>query len=119
MESTIAGGVALFRVWIGVFRGPAPADWHGLPDGLLALEPAEPGCLSADEAAVYVAAFNGALLDRPAPRHRRWAVPVPVRIRYEGDLRPGQRVGPQSVDFASIVRAAQEAAARDGPPEVG
>jgi hypothetical protein len=63
------------------------------------LEPAEERAMSAREAADYTAAFNHAMLTgrvaarSVAHRHRPvkvWAVAVPVTLRYDGDLQPGQ-----------------------------
>ncbi len=55
--------------------------------------------MSAREAAHYTAAFNGAILAAQGTRPSRvrqkgprkvWAVAVPVTLRYDGDLQPGQ-----------------------------
>lgn len=79
-----------FRVWIAVYERWQPRSWVDVPPNSVVLEPADDGCLSADEAAVYIEAFNQAMIAHP---RNRWAVAVPVTIRYEGDLMPGQKVG--------------------------
>jgi hypothetical protein len=52
------------------------------------LEPAEDGAMSARKANAYREAFNRTILARS---RKVWAVAVPVTVRYEGDLQPGQR----------------------------
>ena len=37
----------------------------------------------------YVEAFNGAVL---GGRRKVWAVALPVRIEYQGDPRPGEKI---------------------------
>ena len=71
-----------------------PARWDEVPRHALALEPvvdAAPsptgdGCVSADQAAAYLEAFNQAMI---ADRQRRWAVALPVEIRYDGEPTQG------------------------------
>jgi hypothetical protein len=106
-----------YRVWIVGYRGRPPRGLAEIPPRCWALEPAEDQAMSAREAADYTAAFNGAILAQrgrsrqgatqnvppkhrrkawprstaPGPRRRRlWAVAVPVTLRYDGDLQPGQ-----------------------------
>jgi len=89
----------MFRVWIAGYRDWQPARWYDLPPRLTALELADEKCLTAAEAASYVAAYNGAMLMQP---HERWAVPVPVVLHYDGDLHPGQDILPPAIDLAGL-----------------
>lgn len=94
-----------FRVWLIGYDGGTPQRWDAVPPEAVALEPAEEGALSAEEAAVFVHSFNEAMLSHPK---RVWAVPVPVVVRYEGDLRRGQIVDDESIDFAALGSRARE-----------
>ena len=78
-----------YRVWIAAYERWQPQAWHEVPPAAQALEPAVADCLSAVEAADYVEAFNLAMLAHP---RNRWAIAIPVVLRYEGDLMPGQVV---------------------------
>jgi hypothetical protein len=79
-----------FRVWIVAYEGPRPADWRAAPGQAVAVEPAETGTMSARQAGLYVEAFNRSAAASQPPR---WAVALPVTIRYEGDPQPGQPLG--------------------------
>ena len=46
--------------------------------------------MSARQARLYTQSFNRTIL---AARRQVWAVAVPVIVRYEGDLLPGQGLG--------------------------
>lgn len=76
-----------YRVWVLKYNDWQPMSWSEVPPRGVVLEPAEPGCLSENEAAVFVETFNQSMLHQ---RRKLWAVSVPVAIRYLGDLRPGQ-----------------------------
>ncbi len=76
-----------FRIWVLKYYDWQPQTWSEVPPRGVVLEPAEPGCLSENEAAVFVETFNQSMLQA---RRNLWAVSVPVAIRYVGDLRPGQ-----------------------------
>jgi len=78
-----------FRVWIVAYEGAAPTDWCSLPPGAIAVTPAERGTMSARRAGVYVEAFNRAAVAGPA---KRWAVALPVSVRYEGEPERGQPI---------------------------
>jgi hypothetical protein len=98
-----------FRVWIAACGNWQPKHAHDWPPEATAMEPAEEGVLSACQAARYVQAFNRAALGQGL---RVWAVALPVVVRYEGDLRPGQRL-------ASSARLGSLAGAKRGPPRAG
>lgn len=87
MQRPKTGSRQLFRVWIVRYRDWEPRSWHDMPPHAEAVEPAMEECLPMEEAAVYVAAFNQAMLGLRRPQ---WAVCVPVAVRLEGDLQPGQ-----------------------------
>jgi hypothetical protein len=75
-----------YRVWIVRSRRP-PENWRQLPAAAAAVEPAEQRSMNARRARVYVEAFNGV---SSAADRDHWAVAVPVRLRYDGDLPPGE-----------------------------
>ena len=75
------------RVWIVRYGEVAPAGWHDVPRDAVAIEPAEGETMTASQAKRYVEAFNRAAFGRA---RKVWAVALPVRIRYEGDPRPGE-----------------------------
>ena len=76
-----------FRVWIARYEQGRPGDCGGVPPGAVAVEPAEEGTMSGEEAAVYVEAFNRAAYGRSGKLR---AVALPVVVRYHGEPRPGQ-----------------------------
>jgi hypothetical protein len=81
------GPATHYRVWIASYKDWAPQGDHDVPPDVVASEPAEPGTMSAAQAARYVEAFNRAAL----ARHRNLrAVALPVTLHYEGDPVPGQ-----------------------------
>ena len=82
-------GPQLFRIWIADCSDWRPSGWNDVPPRAVALEPAEEGCLRADEAREFLAAFNAQMLSSP---RQIWAVALPVSIRFEGDPTPGQQV---------------------------
>jgi hypothetical protein len=79
-------GAERFRVWIAVYRDWQPGHYRDLPPQAIALEPAEPGTMSARQARRYVGAFNRVALARGK---KVWAVALPVAVSYRGDARPG------------------------------
>jgi hypothetical protein len=79
------------RVWIVRYGEAAPAGWHDVPSGAVAIEPAEKQTMTAHQAKRYVEAFNRAAISGD---RKVWAVALPVRVRYEGDLRPGEPLRP-------------------------
>lgn len=78
-----------FRVWIADCGSWRPRHPRDQPPEAVALEPAEEGVLSARQAARYVKAFNRTALAQRLPV---WAIALPVTVRYEGDLEPGENV---------------------------
>ncbi|MCA9103201.1 MAG: hypothetical protein R3C10_03605 [Pirellulales bacterium] len=89
MLSQNVGRDGSFRVWVARCDDWNPADWSDVPPTAVALEPAEPHLMTRVEAAVYVEAFNRAMLARSP---RIWALPVRVTVRLDGDLANGQPV---------------------------
>jgi hypothetical protein len=80
----------LYRVWITRYENWRPRGPRDRPPAAVALEPAEAGTMPRGQARAYADAFNTSAL---AGRRKLWAVVLPVEIRYEGDLEPGQLVG--------------------------
>ncbi len=89
MKDTTLLGEKRFRVWIARYRRWQPTDCRQMPPEAVAVEPAEEGTMSREEAATYVEAFNGAAL---AQAGNLWAVALPVTVRYDGEPRPGQTI---------------------------
>ena len=87
MRNTQDAGPFRFRIWIAGYDHWQPRGLRDVPPMGVALEPAEEGTMSQDEAAQYVEAFNRVAL---GGRQKIWAVALPVTIRYEGDPRPGE-----------------------------
>lgn len=85
------GNHGQYRVWITRVSGWQPRGFADLPPTAVALAPAEEGLMSAPQAARYVQVFNRIVL-RTGPKV--WAIALPVAVRYEGDLVPGQRFTP-------------------------
>ena len=107
-ESEDTGGVR-FRVWITTCTEHGRGDALVLePETVVALEPAEEGPMSAQEAAVYVEAFNRAAEHR---RRKFRAVAVPVTVIYQGEPRPGEALDRQAAD-AQLDRARKKPATR-------
>jgi hypothetical protein len=79
-----------YRVWIVEYGKWQPRNPRDVPPQAQALEQAEDGTMSAAEARRYTESFNRTIL---AARRQVWAVAVPVSVRYEGDLLPGQGFG--------------------------
>ena len=93
-----------YRLWVSRYDNWAPARWDDVPPQAVALEAAVDGVYSAAQAAAFVEGFNTEMLRDP---QHRWAVAVPVRVRYDGDLHPGQRFTRRMV---SISRGEESAA---------
>ncbi|REJ66204.1 MAG: hypothetical protein DWQ31_15535 [Planctomycetota bacterium] len=75
------------RVWIVQVDNWQPRAWSETPPRATTVEVAIDGCVSAEDAALFVEGFNRRML---AERRDLWAVIVPVKTRYQGDLLPGQ-----------------------------
>ncbi|MBX9788590.1 MAG: hypothetical protein K2Y37_06715 [Pirellulales bacterium] len=78
-----------YRVWLVGFQHWQPTAWYEIPPRAVAIEPADEACMSGDEATLFVQGFNETTLAR---HDQIWAIPVPVVVRYEHDLVPGQRL---------------------------
>ncbi len=78
-----------YRVWLCAFAQWKPDGPSDVPPSATAVQPAEDGTMSAQQAARYVESFNLKML---AQRQGFWAVAVPVSISYRGDPTPGQRL---------------------------
>ena len=72
-----------YRLWIVRYEGRRLKSWHEQPSKVTAVMTAVDGCYSAEQAKVFLEAFNGEMLK---DEQRRWAVAVPVKVRYYGDL---------------------------------
>lgn len=87
MHSGPIGSQQVFRLWIATYGDDwRPTCWSDMPLRATAVELVEDRLYSAEEAAMFVAGFNGQVLQSDKPV---WAVAVPVRICYLGDAQPG------------------------------
>jgi hypothetical protein len=100
------------RVWIVRYGGWQPQQWSDLPAEAIAVEPAEPGTMTARQACRYVEAFNRAVL---GGRQKVWAVALPVAVRYLGDPQPGERIMPDAVTQADCGKFAPAARNEKSP----
>jgi hypothetical protein len=84
----------LFRLWIVSYDNWQPQHWNERPPRATAVCPIEEAVYSAEEAALLVEGFNSWILENLVGQSQdcRWAIAVPVRIRYEGDVEAGQEV---------------------------
>ena len=89
MSSRPSAEPQLYRIWISRYQDWQPGDWHEVPPRAIAIEPAEPRPLPANQARAFLEGFNRAMLLASRPL---WAVAVPIAIRYEGDAESGQPV---------------------------
>jgi hypothetical protein len=85
-----------FRVWIVECQDGRPAHWSERPSRARALRPLENSVYSHEEAMLLVEGFNDWIVQNRLAtvplEDRRWAIAVPVRVMYEGDLVPGDEV---------------------------
>ncbi len=95
MPRVPASGLPRYRVWLTGYNRWRPAAWHDLPPTAVALEPAEQGAMTAEQAAAYIAAFNRRMMKR---EKHVWAVPVRVEVQYAGDLQRGQVVSAEQLE---------------------
>lgn len=84
----------IYRVWLAEYRDWQPRCWSDVPPSSVALEPAEQGCMTAEQATQYIESFNQAMLAKP---RNVWAVGVRVAVRYRGDLQAGQTIAARQV----------------------
>lgn len=80
---------AAFRLWIAGYSGWCPTNWTDRPPLATALEPVSEATYSAEDARLFLEGFNSQML-RDA--RQLWVVAVPVALRFEGDLRPGDEI---------------------------
>jgi hypothetical protein len=119
MKGTDHFGGDRFRVWIARYQRWRPGDYRDVPPTAVAVEPAEPGTMSGEEAATYVAAFNRSALGRSG---NLWAVALPVKVWYQGEPRPGEIIEVQRrrirTGRAHKKRPPRicQASTREGPP---
>lgn len=94
MGSPTAQASEVYRVWLTGYVDWEPTSWSDVPPRSVAIRPAEPGCMTSEQAAVYIQSFNQAMLSKPK---NVWAVGVCVAVQYQGDLTPGQTVAARYV----------------------
>lgn len=89
MQDAAGARQGRFRVWIARYDDWQPGHFRDVPAAAVALEPAEPETMPADQAAAYIEAFNRAAT---AAARKIWAVAFPVTACYRGDPRPGEKI---------------------------
>ncbi len=87
MQDLYEDGQPLVRVWIAEYQDWDPTDWTDMPRKAMAVQAASSTCVSVPDAAMFVEAFNREMLRRRTPF---WAIAVPITIRFEQDLTPGE-----------------------------
>lgn len=94
MNDRLGPRAELFRLWIVRYDDWQPQHWNQRPPRATAVRPIEETVYSAEEAALLLEGFNGWMLENLASQSqdRRWAIAVPVRIVYEGDVVEGEEV---------------------------
>jgi hypothetical protein len=80
---------AVFRLWITSYRQWRPTSWADRPPLAKALEPVSEAIYSAEDAQLFIEGFNSQML---SDERELWVVAVPVTLRYEGDLHPGDEI---------------------------
>ena len=88
-----------YRVWLAACGASQPRHVRDWPAEAVALEPAEEGPFSLAQAVRYVEVFNRIAMARHLGV---WAIALPVAVRYEGDLRVGQRLARSGCRNASV-----------------
>lgn len=94
MGSPTAQAPEVYRVWLAGYVDWEPSTWSDVPPSSMAIRPAEPGCMTSEQAAQYIQSFNQAMLAKPK---NVWAVGVCVAVQYQGDLSPGQTLAARHV----------------------
>ena len=87
-----------FRVWIAQYQNWQPKHWSDVPPEATAIKPIDGECISAEGAADLLEGFNRVMLEKP---RRVWAVAVPVVVRYDHDLEPGETVTDRAIQLAT------------------
>ncbi len=80
---------AVFRLWITSYRQWRPECWSDRPPLATALEPVSDAIYSAEDAQLFLEGFNSQML---RDERELWVVAVPVTLRFEGDVRPGDEI---------------------------
>ncbi len=93
----------VYRVWLAGYSDWQPSHWSDVPPNSIALRPAEPGCMTCEQATQYIESFNQAMLARPK---NVWAVGVRIAVRYRGDLFPGQTLAAKHLAAPTTHRTA-------------
>ena len=76
----------MFHVWFARYEDWRPRGCDEVPPSCRAIDLVVPECLSKDDAAHVVEAFNAVMMSDEA---RLWAIAVPVGLCYAGDPHPG------------------------------
>lgn len=91
---------ALFRLWVAGYRDWHPMSWSDRPPLATAIEPLSEATYNAESAQLFLQGFNSQML---LSERGLWAVAVPVTLRFEGDLRPGDEICHSECDVAGAV----------------
>lgn len=104
-------GPAHFRLWISGYGDWQPKSWSDTPPLSTALEPVSESTYSAADAQLFLQGFNSQML---RDQRRLWVVAVPVTLRFEGDLRPGDEIRGSACANACVA-AVEELQSPDEP----
>jgi hypothetical protein len=94
---------AVYRVWVTHYRDWHPASWLDVPPVAVAIEPVSDATFSAEDAELFLQGFNSQLLQ---DTRGLWAVAVPITLRFEGDLHPGEEIAASAC--ATLVTGEEE-----------
>ena len=86
----------LVRVWIVQCHGWLPCRWNDMPPEAIAVAAASDACMTPRVAARFVEGFNCEMLQR---RRSFWAIAVPIIVRFEKDLEPGESAVARGLEF--------------------
>jgi hypothetical protein len=73
-------------------------SWSDRPPLATAIEPLSEATYDAENAQLFLQGFNSQML---LSERGLWAVAVPVTLRFEGDLQPGDKICPSQCEGAS------------------
>ncbi len=86
----------LVRVWIVQCHGWFPCHWNDVPPEAIAVAAASDACMTPRVAAQFVEGFNREMLQC---RRSFWAIAVPITVRFEKDLTPGESAVARGLEF--------------------
>jgi hypothetical protein len=92
---------SLVRVWIVRCHDWLPCHWNDVPPEAIAVTAASDACMTPRVAAQFVEGFNREMLQC---RRSLWAIAVPISVRFEKDLEPGESAVERGLEFPPCER---------------